>query len=145
MRQLAGISLPAKLSNLGELKGVIRDQLVHLGYPDDRCLQIELACDEIITNVISYAYPGAEGWLTVACQVHDLETFSVTIVDQGIAYNPLEVEPPDLSLDIAERKIGGLGVFFVREVAEDIVYSRESSSNILVLTFKKFVNEGTYQ
>lgn len=140
MRDLGYICLPADLSNLGKLKDFVRDQLVLLAFPYEQSLKIELACDEIITNIISYAYPEKAGDVVVHCRNLDPETLLVNITDQGVPYNPLEVDAPDLDLDVEDRPIGGLGLFFVQEVVDDIVYTRRGNSNILGLTFQKHID-----
>ena len=139
MRDLGRICMPADLSNLSKLKDFVRDQLVLLDFPYEQSLTIELACDEIITNIISYAYPEIAGDVVVYCKALDPETLSVIITDWGGAYNPLKVAPPDLDLDVEDRQIGGLGLFFVQEMVDDIVYSRQDNSNVLTLTFEKHI------
>lgn len=139
-RDLGHICLPAEISNLGKLKDFVREQLVLLDFPPEQSLKIELACDELITNTISYAYPEKAGDIVVCCRVLGLETLFVTITDQGVPYNPLEAPPPNLDLNVDDRQLGGLGLFFVQELVDDIVYTREDNCNVLVLTFHKDID-----
>ena len=140
MRDLGRICLSADLSNLDKLKDFVRVQLVLLNFSYEQSLKIELACDEIITNIISYAYPEKGGDVVVHCRALDQKTLLVNITDQGVAYNPLEVAPPDLEMDVEDRLIGGLGLFFVQQMVDDIVYTRQDNSNILALTFQKQID-----
>ena len=106
------------------------------GYDPRRAREIELATEEALVNIFHYAYPGAAGVVRVACEKTDDE-FLVEISDDGIPFNVLVLPDPDLSLDISERDPGGLGVFFMKKMADNYRYRRDKDSNVLTLEFRK--------
>lgn len=96
-------------------------------------MEIKLALDEAVTNVIQYAYPGTTGdiRMDVVCENGQLK---ITITDKGIAFNPLENKEPDVTLPLEERPIGGLGIFLVKQLMTDVSYQRSDGYNILKMT-----------
>ena len=99
--------------------------------------QIDLSIDEIFTNIASYAYGSGTGDATVQLDFDEASrTVSITFVDRGIAYNPLEKPDPDVTLPAEEREIGGLGIYLVKKVMDGLKYKRENGLNILTL-YKK--------
>lgn len=95
-----------------------------------------LAFDEVLTNVISYAYDDAGPhqinvrlWLA-----HGVA--GAEVVDDGHAFDPLQQPPPDLDTPVDERAIGGLGIFLVKEMMDTVAYRRENGANHLVFTKK---------
>ena len=95
-------------------------------------LALRLACEEIVMNVTTYAYPeGADGFLDVDIQKTDRIT--IRFEDGGMPFNPLELEMPDTKLSWKERRIGGLGIFLLRRKMDDIRYAYEDDKNILTI------------
>ena len=96
---------------------------------------LRLACEEIIMNVTSYAYPeGAEGFLDVDIQKTDRMT--IRFEDGGVPFNPLEQEKPDTGLSWDKRRIGGLGIFLLRRKMDDVRYAYVDHKNILTIEKK---------
>ncbi len=131
------ITLPADLKNLHAMKHFILDRAAQSGFDEAAAMQIELAADEVLTNVISYAYPDEPGDITIQCQMDKDHVFVVRIMDTGVPFNPLQVKEPDLSLSLEERKIGGLGLFLVHKMTDRVSYHREGDVNILTLYKRK--------
>jgi len=101
----------------------------------DVTLSLKLACEEIVINVTSYAYPeGADGFLDVDIQKND--RIVIRFEDGGVPFNPLEQENPDTSLSWDERPIGGLGIFLVRSMMDDVRYVYEDYKNVLTIEKK---------
>ena len=103
----------------------------------DRVGEIELVVEEVLVNIINYAYPGGDGDVTVTCDADTAGQVVMTFIDSGAAFDPLALPPPDISADIESRTVGGLGVFFVRELSEDVTYTRHADTNQLAITFGK--------
>lgn len=102
-------------------------------------LVLRLACEEIVMNVTSYAYPpDAEDWLDVEIQKTD--RIVIRFEDGGIPFNPLEQKAPDTNLSWKKRRIGGLGVFLLRRKMDDVRYAYEDHKN--VLTIEKVISSG---
>lgn len=93
-----------------------------------------LAIEELVTNCIAYAYDDAgRHVITLVLSVED-GALAMTVIDDGHPFDPLAVPPPDLSVDIQDRPIGGLGIFLLRELADHIAYERRGPTNRLTLT-----------
>jgi serine/threonine-protein kinase RsbW len=111
----------------GEIERFCRSR----GVPAKVVGQLNLVIDEAATNVIAYAWPGGgahEFSVTVRVGV---AAVTVEITDDGIAFDPLEVPPPELETAIEERKVGGLGVHFVRTLTDSVTYRRVGGRNEL--------------
>ena len=96
--------------------------------------QIDLAVDEIFTNVASYAYAPETGKVTVRLDFDEASrTACITFIDSGVPYNPLEKPDPDVTLSAEERGIGGLGIFMVKKVTDKMEYRYEDGCNMLTI------------
>lgn len=98
---------------------------------------LHLVCEEVVSNIVNYAYPeGQEGELSV--DVEDAGgSLVLTFKDKGTPFNPLTKEPPDTSLPLHERPIGGLGIFLVGQMMDDVSYSYVDGCNVLTLKKEK--------
>ena len=114
-----------------------RELRVH-GFLDEEILDSQLAVEEAITNEIVHGYERVRGKIVITCHItHGLA--EVQIEDYAPPFNPLSIPDPDITEDIEDRKIGGLGVFLIRQVMDDLVYRYENGKNILVMVKKKKV------
>ena len=94
---------------------------------------VNVALDEILTNVISYGYPqGGEHVITVRLALRAAELV-IEVEDDGRPFNPLEIAPPALKESPEERPIGGLGLHLVRKMMDRLEYRREQDKNILLM------------
>ncbi len=98
-------------------------------------MQVELAVEEIFVNIASYAYPSQNGDVTVTADVSGAEKKTLTVVfrDSGIPFDPLAKEDPDITLPTVQRSIGGLGLFLVKDVMDDVTYRYADGYNILTI------------
>ena len=95
-------------------------------------LTLQLACEEIVVNITSYAYPeGSDGYLDVIIQKTD--RIVIRFEDGGVPFNPLEHKSPDVTLPWKQRPIGGLGIFLLRRKMDDIHYEYIDNKNILTI------------
>lgn len=105
----------------------------------------KLAADEIFSNIAKYGFgsgsetPRAEGAIHVAIHVED-DAVSMTFRDRGKPFDPLQARPPNLSLDLGQWPVGGLGIYIVKNSFDDVYYSFEEGFNIF--TLKKFRRRG---
>ncbi len=126
------ISLPAKLSNLQTMFDFIREASVRQCFSRELINKIQLASEEALVNVINYAYPESNGDLTITTT--NKETcLEISITDAGIPFDPLSLPAPDIRAPMEERRIGGLGIFMIREIMDEVTYRREENHNILTL------------
>ena len=91
--------------------------------------KVSIAVDEIYSNIINYS---CAELATISYEIKDGRLY-ITFTDDGIPYNPLEAEEPDITLSAEERKIGGLGIFMVKKMTESMEYTYEDEKNILKL------------
>ena len=97
---------------------------------------IRLVCEELVVNVVDYAYPdGVDGYLDVDIDRDD-RAITIQLRDGGVEFNPLERDMPDTTIPLKDRPIGGLGIFLVRELMDSINYERTGGKNILTLIKK---------
>ncbi|MBU3837083.1 MAG: ATP-binding protein [Candidatus Phocaeicola faecigallinarum] len=96
---------------------------------------IHLVCEEIVINIVNYAYPDNDnGYLKVEVTKNENDLV-IRFIDSGIPFDPLQKEVPDISLPLEKRQIGGLGIFLVQQMMDMVSY--EYSNNENILTIKK--------
>jgi serine/threonine-protein kinase RsbW len=106
------------------------------GLHPQRLMQLELAVEEAVVNICLYAYEIPPGELLVRISPGE-KRFVVELVDEGVPFDPLAVEEPDLRAAAAERAVGGLGIFLVRRVMDEVAYSRDDTRNVLRLVIHR--------
>jgi phosphoserine phosphatase RsbU/P len=101
--------------------------------PADAIADVQIALDEVLTNIAQYAYagPGLQEIHVRFCVYHD--SVEAVIEDGGRPFDPLSVAPVDRSVPLRERRVGGLGVHFVRNLMSEVVYARVGETNRLTL------------
>lgn len=97
--------------------------------PKEEIMKMQFVIDELFSNIAGYAYPEGVGDIVIVGDVSKEGKVVVTIEDSGIFYNPLERENPDIELAPEDRKIGGLGVFLVKNTVEHMAYQRVDGKN----------------
>lgn len=107
-----------------------------LKLPMASVFQLNLALEEAVVNVMNYAYPGEKGKAVVLRAHGDGSLVTFVLEDEGVEFDPTKAEDPDVSLDISERPIGGLGIFLVRQYMSEVKYVRDAGRNILTMTYK---------
>ena len=135
------LTLKAVIENLNQVMSFVSDEAKAMGFRKKNVMLIELAADEIFSNIAFYAYKGCEAPGDVEIQIDEAETeegkeFRLTFSDSGIPYDPLSNEEPDITLSAEEREIGGLGIFLVRKKMDDVQYRYEDGKNRLLLIKK---------
>jgi anti-sigma regulatory factor (Ser/Thr protein kinase) len=102
--------------------------------PSNITYRINFALGELLSNIISYAYSdNIEHIIDIAIDLHE-DKLRLTITDDGIAYNPLNAAPPDTSVPLADRQIGGLGIYLVRNLTDEFAYQRQQDKNQVMLS-----------
>lgn len=132
------IYLPARIENLPHFQTFVTQFAKESGFSQERIQKIELALEEALVNIFKYAYPKKKDKVVLRCETENDNQLTITIIDTGVPFNILSYGEPDLVSDAMERKIGGLGVFLIRKMADKIAYCREKGKNILKLTFINF-------
>lgn len=97
--------------------------------PVEIVFHLQLACDELLTNAVSYGFPDGHPPQIYLLISRKNNTIEAEIVDNGIPFNPLAQSEPDLTSSLDDRKIGGLGIHFIRTVISDLKYHRTEGWN----------------
>ncbi len=133
------LTLQAALPNLAGVTGFIDRQLEELACPLKIQMQIDVAVDEIFSNIAQYAYPDGTGDVTVRFDYRSNEnTAMMEFIDSGIPYDPLAQAEPDVTLPADQRAVGGLGIFLVKKTMDEVCYERRDGRNCFKI-FKKLV------
>ncbi len=112
----------------------VESELEKLDCPRKTIIQFGIAIDEVFSNIVKYAYPNTSGPIRVSVsELPDSNGVQLTFTDEGIPFNPMPREDPDITLSAEEREIGGLGVFMVKQMMDDILYVYQNNRNILTL------------
>ncbi|MEO5335747.1 MAG: ATP-binding protein [Magnetospirillum sp. WYHS-4] len=127
------VRLANELPEIGRLMDEVKKFGESCSAPPPVVFDFTLAFDELLTNTITYGFEADSRHEIVVRLAVEGDHLVGEIRDDGKAFNPLEIPDPDLSLDIDERPIGGLGVFFVRKVMDRVDYRREDGFNIITL------------
>ena len=132
------LTLAATVENLEKVTDFVNAQLEALDCPMKAQIQIDVAIDEIFSNIAHYAYKPQIGQATVRVEVIENPlAVVITFIDNGIPYDPLAKADPDLTLSAEEREIGGLGIYMVKKSMDGISYQYKDGQNIL--TVKKLL------
>lgn len=131
------IQFKASLPMLQPMMEWIREQIQLAEFPKTEAKQVEIALEEVIVNIIHYAYEGKMGTIELKCHVDPNNAFTLIVQDYGKPFNPLEHKPQvDKQKNLDEREVGGLGIFLVKKFIDKIEYSRLENANVLSLTKK---------
>lgn len=99
----------------------------------EKQVNIELVIEEIVSNIINYGFDnGSAGEIEVGVDIQGSD-ICITISDNGMPFNPLETEDPKLDADLDGREVGGLGIFFVKQLVKDARYAWKQGKNHLFL------------
>ncbi len=124
----------AKLENVDTGTEFVDEVLEEKECPLKVQMQLDVAIDEIFGNIAYYAYGKGSGNATIQIEMEDNPPkITLTFIDQGIPYNPLESKDPDITLDIEDREIGGLGIFLVKKTMDELSYEYVDGQNILTM------------
>ena len=136
MKQL---TVNAQTSELSKVLAFADTILEETGCSAKVKMQIDIAIEEIFVNIARYAYPSGDGKAVIEIESDKAEkSVRITFEDQGIPYDPLKNEDPDITLPAEERPIGGLGIFMVKNIMDEVSYENSDGKNRL--TIKKNYN-----
>lgn len=131
------LTLEARLESIPAVTAWIDEALEALDCPMKAQMQIDVALDELFSNIARYAYAPGTGEATVRFDFSEADgTAEITFIDGGVPYNPLENADPDTTLPASERSIGGLGIFLVKKTMDAMLYRHEGGKNILTVRKK---------
>ena len=115
-------TFPAQFKSLDEVREFAARQAEMCGFEPDEIYAVKMAVDEGFTNIIEHAYGGeCQEEIECSCQTND-DVITITLIDCGQPFNPLGVPEPDLESDLDDRMIGGLGLFFIRQLMDEVSF-----------------------
>ena len=122
----------ATIESIPEVTAFVDEQLEQLDCPIKTQMQVDVAIDELFSNIAYYAYNPEIGSATVRVEVtEDPIAVVITFIDNGVPYDPLAKADPDVTLPVEERGIGGLGIYMVKKTMDDVSYEYKDGQNIL--------------
>lgn len=126
------ITVDATIENMNTVTAFVDDFLDQIACPMKSRIQINIVIDEIFGNICHYAYKDSVGAVTVRVESGNTpKAVFLTFTDNGIPYNPLDTEDPDITLSSEERKIGGLGIYLVKKNMDEMKYEYVNQQNRL--------------
>ena len=128
--QMKRLEVEAIQTNLEKVTDFINAELEALDCPLKTQTQIDVAVDELFSNIVHYAYVPNTGMATIFFDTEDDQnTVVISFLDQGIPFNPVENKDPDVTLNATDRPIGGLGIFLVKKTMDSVYYERREGQN----------------
>ena len=128
------LTISATIENIEAVTAFVDKQLEEAGCSKKAEVQINVAIDELFSNIAHYAYHPETGDATVRVEVcEDPLSVIITFIDNGMPYDPLQNEDPDISLSADERQVGGLGIFMVKKTMDEVSYEYKGGKNILTI------------
>ena len=129
------ITVQATVKEIATITEYVDLFLEKLECPMKAQMQIDVALDEIFSNIANYAYGGEKGEATVGIEeLPGAVGVKIVFTDGGVPYNPLAKEDPDVTLSADERPIGGLGIYIVKKTMDSVEYEHKDGKNILTIT-----------
>jgi anti-sigma regulatory factor (Ser/Thr protein kinase) len=131
------LTFPANFEYLDEIREFVGGEARACGFSEKDIYSIQLATDEAASNIIEHAYEGiSNGSLELSCEFK-AGRLVIVILDHGRSFDPSKVAQPDIKADLSDRKIGGLGIFLMRKLMDEVHYEIVSSGNRLTLVKRK--------
>ena len=121
--------IEAKAENLDTVLDFVSNELEVADCPMKAQTQIAIAVEEVFVNIAHYAYGSELGEVLIRIAVS--EEAVIEFEDKGKPYNPLEKDDPDITMGAEERELGGLGIFMVKNIMDEVEYRQEEHKNIL--------------
>jgi serine/threonine-protein kinase RsbW len=128
----------ARFEFLDEIREFVAQVARKGGFSEKMVYALQLAADEAASNIIEHAYEGvADAFLDVTCDMQG-DTIVISMHDTGKSFDPSTVQEPNLTTDLSERQIGGLGIFLMRKIMDTVRYeSNPRTGNLLVMTKRR--------
>jgi anti-sigma regulatory factor (Ser/Thr protein kinase) len=126
------LTVDAIVENITPVTDFVDELLESCNCPMKAEMQINVAIDELLSNIAQYAYTPDVGPTTIKVEVvEDPLAVVITFIDSGVPYDPLASDDPDVTLSAEQRAMGGLGIYMVKKSMDDITYEYKNGQNIL--------------
>jgi anti-sigma regulatory factor (Ser/Thr protein kinase) len=139
---MSKITFDADFENLDEIRDFVGDAARQVGFSDKEIYAIQLAADEASSNIIEHAYADTQGGkLEIDVSVSDKE-LKIVMRDQGKPFDPASVPEPNVKADLSERKIGGLGLYLMRKLMDEVSYESSPEGGNTLTMIKRLGESG---
>lgn len=127
----------AKFEYLDEIRDFVGEVARAGKFSEKDIYNIQLAADEAASNIIEHAYEGiSDGILEISCELKN-NVLTIILVDHGESFDPSDIPAPNLKANLSERKIGGLGLYLMRKLMDEVHYNADPKNNRNTLTLIK--------
>ena|SRR5688572_25635688 len=134
---MSGYTFPAKFEYLDEIRELVATVARKGGFSEKAIYSLQLAADEAASNIIEHAYEeNPKEKLYITCDIKGNEII-ITMRDTGKPFDSSSVKQPNLSANLSERQIGGLGVYLMKKLMDTVHYESSKSGNVLTMTKRK--------
>jgi len=128
---------PARFEYLDEIRSYVAEEARAAGFSEKIIYAVQLAADEAASNIIEHAYAGeSDASFEMSVEFSD-DRLVLTFKDRGKSFDFSQVRKPDLKADLSERKIGGLGVYLMHKLMDEVSYRSTGNENVLTLMKRK--------
>lgn len=131
-------TFPARFEFLDEIRDLVAQVARENSFTEKAIYSLQLAADEAASNIIEHAYEGiSNATLDITCDMQD-DTMVITMRDTGKPFDPSKVKQPNIKADLSDRQIGGLGVYLMRKLMDEVRYeSNSKTGNLLTMTKRR--------
>ena len=130
------IILANDISQITRLYEFIEELGNEFSLSPDTVFNLNLVLEEAVVNIINYAYPKEEHQYIYLSATMKEESIILVLTDTGKEFDPTAAPEADITLSADERQIGGLGIFLIRQIMNEVKYERIDGKNILTLEKK---------
>jgi len=142
MKERLSLHIKNDLGEIGRMSQEVATWCQRVALPEETEFQIDLVLDELVSNVIRHGLKDSQEHcieVNLRCDEQDL---ILEVEDDGAPFNPLDSPTPDITKPIEERRIGGLGIYLVRQIMDHLAYERRAGKNYLLMR-KRLVVESS--
>lgn len=130
-------TFPASFEYLDEIRELVAEIARTGGFSEKAIYSLQLAADEAASNIIEHAYEGvSDASIFLTCDMRG-EEIVITMLDKGAPFDFSAVKEPNLTSDLSERQIGGLGVYLMRKLMDKVNYETTRAGNLLTMTKRR--------
>ena len=134
-KSMPSLFIDATVDNLSAVMTYISDSLDYCNCSAKDKQRVQLAVEEIYINIANYAYQPDKGKAQIDCEItKNPKSVAITLIDKGKPYNPFSKDDPDINAGISDRSVGGLGVFVVKKIMDDVSYAYQDGKNIFKMS-----------
>jgi serine/threonine-protein kinase RsbW len=134
---MPNITFPAQFEFLDEIREFVGQVAGEGGFSEKEIYSLQLASDEAASNIIEHAYEGiSNADIDITCDMRG-DTLTITMHDTGRSFDPSKVRQPNLKADLSDRQIGGLGVYLMRKLMDEVHYKSDPKTGNLLTMIKR--------